>query len=217
MELSRPLAVMTPTLDGDVLHVLALADADFTSGDIHRLLDGPSIRGIHNTLGRLTEQGIVSRRPAGRANLYRLNREHLAAPHVIGLARLRDELLDRLSFQVRGWSAPPLVAALFGSGARRSHTAQSDIDVLLVRPDDGSDDAWDDHTESLSALVTAWTGNDCRTLTFTQSHVQDRGAKEPVLHDVVRDGITFHGDHQWLASAVKGERVSRGRGRRRAS
>ncbi|MCX6431393.1 MAG: hypothetical protein NTX29_00930 [Actinobacteria bacterium] len=72
MELSRPLSVITPTLDGDVLRVLALADADFTSGDIHRVLDGPSIRGIHNTLGRLTEQGIVSRRPAGRANLYRL-------------------------------------------------------------------------------------------------------------------------------------------------
>lgn len=29
---------------------LALADAEFTSGDIHRLLDGPSIRGIHDTL-----------------------------------------------------------------------------------------------------------------------------------------------------------------------
>jgi hypothetical protein len=217
MELPRPFAVITPTLDGDVLRVLALADTEFTSGDIHRLLDGPSIRGIHNTLGRLSAQGIVHRRPAGRASLYRLNREHLAAPYVIGLARLRDELLGRLGSEVRAWSIPPLVGVLFGSGARRDHTAQSDIDVLLVRPDHGSDDAWDDHTESLSALVTAWTGNDCRMLTFTQSHIEGRGANEPVLEDVVREGITFHGDLQWLASAVKGGRVARSRGRRKAS
>ena len=217
MELSRPLSVITPTLDGDVLRVLALADADFTSGDIHRVLDGPSIRGIHNTLGRLTEQGIVSRRPAGRANLYRLNREHLAAPYVIGLARLRDELLDRLRSEVRAWPAPPLVGALFGSAARRDHSSQSDIDILLVRPDDASDDIWDDLADSLSALVTACTGNDCRTLTFTQSQVQDRGANEPVLEDVVREGMAFHGDLQWLASAVKGRSAGRSPGRGKAS
>lgn len=217
MELSRPLAVITPTLDGDVLRVLALADADFTSGDIHRLLDGPSIRGIHNTLGRLTGQGIVSRRPAGRANLYRLNREHLAAPHVIGLARLRDELLDRLASEVGSWSAPPVLGVLFGSGARRDHSAESDIDLLLVRPTDAIDDAWDDQTESLSTLVTAWTGNDCRILTFTQTHVEDRGASEPVLEDVVREGIAFHGNIHWLGSAVKGRSTGRSRSRRKAS
>ena len=159
MELSRLLAVITPTIDADVLRVLALADADFTSGDIHRLLDGPSIRGIHNTLGRLTGQGIVSRRPAGRASLYGLNREHLAAPYVIGLARLRDELLKRMGSEVRSWAAPPVLGVLFGSGARRNHTAESDIDLLLVRPSDLPDDVWDDQTESLSDQVAAWTGN----------------------------------------------------------
>lgn len=217
MDLSRPFSVITSTLDGDVLRVLALADADFTSGDIHRLLDGPSIRGIHNTLGRLTEQGIVHRRPAGRANLYRFNREHLAAPYVIGLARLRDELLARLGSAVEAWPAPPMVGTIFGSGARRDHSAESDIDILLVRPSGTSDDTWDDQTDSLSALVAAWTGNDCRILTFTQSQVEDRGANEPVLEDVVREGIAFHGDIQWLASAVKGQSAGRGRGRRKAS
>lgn len=212
MELSRPLSVITPTLDGDVLRVLARADADFTSGDIHRLLDGPSIRGISNTLGRLTEQGIVIRRPAGRAYLYRLNRDHLAAPYVVGLTRLREELRDRLAAEVRGWSHPPLVGALFGSAARRDHTSQSDIDILLIRPDDVSDDNWEDDTDALSRLVTTWTGNDCRTLTFPQSQVEDRGGDEPVLQDVVREGITFHGDLQWLASAVKKQRTERGRG-----
>jgi DNA-binding transcriptional ArsR family regulator len=215
MELSRPFAVITPTLDGDVLRVLALANADFTSGDIHRLLDGPSIRGIHNTLGRLTEQGIVHRHLAGRTNIYRLNREHLAAPYVIGVARIRDELLDRLGIEVRGWSVQPLVGALFGSGARRDHTSASDIDILLVRPDVARDDVWDSQTDSLSALVTTWTGNDCRILTFTESQIMPRRAAEPVLEDIIREGVAFHGDIQWLASAVQGGHAGRGRGGRK--
>ena len=217
MELSRPLAVITPTIDADVLRVLALADADFTSGDIHRLLDGPSIRGIHNTLGRLTGQGIVSRRPAGRASLYGLNREHLAAPYVIGLARLRDELLKRMGSEVRSWAAPPVLGVLFGSGARRNHAAESDIDLLLVRPSDIPDDVWDDQTESLSDQVAAWTGNDCRILTFTESHVEERGTNEPVLVDAAHEGVAFHGDMQGLASAVKSDTIGRRRARSKAT
>ena len=212
MELSRPLAVVTASVDGDVLRVLALADADFTSGDIHRLLAGPSPRGILNTLARLTEQGIVTRRPAGRANLYRLNRQHLAAPYIIALAGLRDELLQRLAGEVRAWPEPPVLGAVFGSGARRDHSAASDLDILLVRADGADEDIWDDRAEALSAQVTAWTGNDCRLLTLTASQVQSRGAREPVLADVVREGLVFHGDMQWLAGATKGRR--RGRAQR---
>ena len=209
MELSRPLAVITPTLDGDVLRVLAQADAEFTSGDIHRLLDGPSIRGIQKTLERLTEQGIVNRRPAGRANLYLLNRQHLAAPHVIALAQQRDELLDRLSLEVSAWPSPPILGAVFGSAARRDHAASSDIDILLVRADDVEEDEWDRQTDALSSLVTAWTGNDCRTVTFTKSHISRQGIREPVLTDVAREGIAFQGDLQWLTSALKGSGSSR--------
>lgn len=211
MELSRPLAVITPTLDGDILRVLAQADAEFTTGDVHRVLNGPSIRGIQKTLERLTDQGIVSRRPAGRANLYRLNRQHLAAPHVIALAQQRDELLSRLSLEVAQWPRPPILGAMFGSGARGDHAVSSDIDVLLVRTDDGDVDEWDRHTDTLASLVTAWTGNDCRTLTFTESQICRRGPREPLLADVVREGIAFHGNVQWLVSALKGS----GRGRRK--
>lgn len=204
MELSRPLAVITPTLDGDVLRVLAQADAEFTSGDVHRLLYGPSIRGIQKTLERLTEQGIVSRRPAGRANLYRLNRQHLAAPHVIALARQRDELLDRLSLEVAKWPSRPILGALFGSGARRDHAVSSDIDILLVRADEVDEEEWDGQTDALSSLVTAWTGNDCRTLTYTESQIAGGAGREPLLADVVSEGIAFHGEVQWLATALKG-------------
>ncbi|MEX1163819.1 MAG: hypothetical protein WEB03_09580, partial [Nitriliruptor sp.] len=73
MELQRPLAVVTPTLDGDVLCVLAGADATFTGRQVARLLPSHSQKGINNVLRRLTEQGIVTMAVAGPAHLYSLN------------------------------------------------------------------------------------------------------------------------------------------------
>jgi hypothetical protein len=78
MDFSRPLGVVSPTLDGDVLTVLAAADEEFSGRRIQRLLGHSSEPGVRKAAERLVEQGVVLRRPAGRAKLYRLNRQHLA-------------------------------------------------------------------------------------------------------------------------------------------
>ncbi len=76
MDAQHPLAVVTPTLDGDVLGVLALADEAFTTGQLHRTLARFSEDGIRKALARLRKQGIVVSEPAGKAYLYRFNRDH---------------------------------------------------------------------------------------------------------------------------------------------
>ena len=38
MQLNHPLATITPTLDGDVLTLLAQHEAAFTTGQLHRVL-----------------------------------------------------------------------------------------------------------------------------------------------------------------------------------
>jgi predicted nucleotidyltransferase len=203
MELSRPFGIITPTLDGEVLQVLARGDAEFTSGDIHRVLGARSIRGVLNTLNRLTEQGIVTRRPAGRAHLYQLNRNHLAAEFVLGIASLRQSLLQRLAEEVRAWTDPPIVAALFGSGARSNHLATSDIDIFVVRADHVDADGWDALTESLAEHVTQWTGNDCRIISLTYAQAEELPRHDRLLGDIVRYGTVFHGDSAWLSSLVR--------------
>lgn len=203
MELARPFAVITPTLDGDVLAVLAGAEAEFTSGQVHRLLPGRSQPGIVKVLDRLSSQGIVTRRQAGRVNLYRLNGQHLAAPHVLALARLRQALIERVVDAITGWRFRPVYGALFGSVLGRAHRADSDIDLFLVRPDDVDEDIWDEQTEQLASQVTAWTGNDARILEMAESRVRATGAKEPVLKDIVAGGVVIAGPHDWLASAAR--------------
>ena len=96
MDFRRPLETVTPTLDGDVLAVLARADAEITGREIQRLAGHGSHQGIRNAADRLAQQGVVLRRLVGNANLYRLNRDHVAAPWIEGLASLPEQVLERL-------------------------------------------------------------------------------------------------------------------------
>jgi predicted nucleotidyltransferase len=203
MELNRPLATVTPTLDGDVLAVLAGADGPFTTGRLHRVLGRHSEEGIRKVLQRLVRQGIVRADRVGNAFAYRLNHDHLAAEHVVGLATLREKLLYRVESALASWKPRPKYAAVFGSAARGSMTVDSDIDLVLIRPDGVDEHRWALQVDTLAADVSRWTGNDARILEFTVSEVESRGRDEPVLSDVLRDGLTVAGRQTWLAGQIR--------------
>ena len=121
-----------------------------------------SVDGVRKVLLRLTEQGIVAAEPAGRAYLYRLNRDHLAAGPIEALARLREALVERLRAELASWAAPATYGALFGSAVRADMRLDSDLDLLLVRPDHAHSPVWSDQVTALSLAATRWTGNDTR-------------------------------------------------------
>ena len=202
MELNRPLATITPTLDGDVLAVLAQHDATFTTGQLHRVLNRYSEEGIRKVLLRLTRQGVVDSQRVGHAYSYRLNRQHLAADPIIQLARLPRTLLQRLEDRLNSWAFPPTYAAVFGSAARGTMTEDSDLDLLLVRADDTPIHIWDEQVADLVADVSRWTGNDTRPLEYTVSELTT-ARDELVLRDVLEDGLTVAGRRAWLSRQLR--------------
>jgi Nucleotidyltransferase domain len=199
MNFSRPLETLTPTLDGDVLAVLARADAEMTGRQIQRLTGHGSHQGIRNAADRLTQQGIVLRRPAGNANLYKLNRGHVAAPWIEGLAGLSDQVLKRLRNTIETWTQPPVLAVLFGSVATGHATPTSDLDLLIVRPagHDPDEPTWRAQISSLEEQATTWTGNDARIIEYDEQTLPGQET-EPLLKDVLRDGIELHGSLRTL-------------------
>lgn len=203
MELNRPLATITPTLDGDVLMVLARHDATFTTGQVHRILQRHSEEGIRKVLQRLTSQGIVLSERIGNAFAYQFNKEHIAAQHIVGLARLQESFLSRLEDLLASWQSPPVYAALFGSAARGQMTTSSDVDLLLVRPSASADAEWADQVDNLATTVTRWLGNDARVLEFGENEIATSGREEPVLEDILRDGLTVAGKHSWLTKQLR--------------
>lgn len=207
MELSRPLATITPTLDGDVLAVLARHDVTFTTGQLHRVLSDYSEEGIRKVLQRLSRQGIVNSDRVGNAFSYRFNRDHLAAEPIIKLADILGTFLSRLTDTLESWEIPPVYASVFGSAARGSMTADSDLDLLLVRPDDATEETWAAQVDQLVEDATRWTGNDTRTLQFTEAELIAGGREDPVLRDVLDNGLTVVGSHAWLNKQLRKPRV----------
>lgn len=203
MQLDRPLRVVGPSIDGDVLFVLARVDAEFTPPQVQSLLDEHSVDGIRKAMRRLAGQGIVTHRRAGNAVFYRLNREHLAAPAIEQLAEQKHLLLARLRERIATWTSPPRFASLFGSAAAGTMRPESDIDLLVVRDNDidVDDDAWSDQLADLEADVTSWTGNDARILELAhQEVVTGLAQNDRVLLDISAVGIPLAGPTNYLTA-----------------
>lgn len=207
MDLARPLTVVTPTVDADVLAILAGANASFTGRQVHRLIGRHSERGVRNTLQRLCAQGIVTRTRVGSADQYVLNRAHLASPYIESLANLRVELLQRVREEFAIWTLPAEYAALFGSSARGEMRVESDIDLFVVRPSsvDDENDMWQKQLSALVDNVTGWTGNDTRVLEMDANEVRKGlAAEEGVLMDIRNQGLVLIGPSRYLGRGDSG-------------
>mgnify|MGYP005613261477 FL=1 len=210
MEFARPFATVTPTLDGDVLAVLARDDVTFTTGQVHRILNRFSEEGIRKVLSRLVLQGVVYVERVGNTNAYRFNTDHLAADAIVALARLSTTFFTRLEKHIDAWDEPPAYGAVFGSAMTGSMTPNSDIDLFLVKEDAASDEVWARQLGDLARTVSRWTGNDARAIEYTVAELVE-ARNEPVVRDVVDHGLTVAGTREWLLRTVGTTRRARRR------
>lgn len=204
MQLDRPFLAVTPTVDGDVLSVLARASASFTPPQVHRVIGHRSEAGVRRALVRLTEQGIVTAERVGNAMRYELNRDHLAAAAITTIARIREMLIARLREHIRAWSVPTPYAALFGSAARGSMSPSSDIDLFVVRASsiDREHDTWTDQIHELGLVVRTWTGNDAQVLEYEEADLP-RTPPDLVVDEIMRDGIALTDPGDYLRQQLR--------------
>jgi hypothetical protein len=196
MNVSRAYSAVAPTVEGDVLVVLAGTTQPLTGRRIARLARRGSVAAVAKALDRLVRQGLVLRQEAPPASLYSLNREHVAARTVETLALIRTELLDRLRDELSAWKIPPVHASLFGSAARQDGDLDSDIDVFVIRPSgvDDDDTTWGEQLHDIGDAVLAWTGNRAGIVDFAEQDVgRMREENPPVLQELRRDGIDLAG------------------------
>ncbi|HET6449208.1 MAG TPA: nucleotidyltransferase domain-containing protein [Conexibacter sp.] len=196
MDVSAPHAAICPTLDSSVLTVLAGTTKPLTGREVARLVGRRSHRGVLDVLNRLADHGLVDREQAGRALLFTLNRDHLAAPAVRVLAGMRAELLERLKSAVSQWSVAPVHCSLFGSAARGDGTTESDIDLFFVRPDRVSEDdqTWLEQRDTLARQVQRWTGNHAGIVEVSQGALASLVERQPpIVGELRRDAVVLYG------------------------
>jgi hypothetical protein len=207
IDFGRPFTCVTPTLDGDVLRVLTRTRRPLSLGQIHELVGAHSLNGIRRVVFRLVETGVVVRASAGRQSVYQLNRNHVAAQWIEGLATLREQVWARLREHLDGWDESPAAAAAFGSAARGEATDTSDLDLCVVRRDGlpADNETWVAQLSSLPALATRWTGNDARVVEFGEQELLAAG---PLLDDLARDAVLIAGPADYFARALQRRSVA---------
>jgi predicted nucleotidyltransferase len=196
MDVAHPYTAIGPTLDSEVLSVLAGTVRPLTGREVARLTGRSSHSGVLEVLNRLVEHGLVDRQEAGRALLYSLNREHLAAPAVDVLAGMRAELLNRIRHAIQAWEIVPVSVSLFGSTARGDGSTSSDVDLFVVRPRDVAEEdaAWQAQVDDLATQVERWTGNHAGIAEVGEAEIgQLRKEEPPIVAELRSDAIALAG------------------------
>lgn len=195
MDVSRPYTAVCPTLDGDVLRVLAGTELGLTGREVAAMAGKPSHKGVLNSLHRLTAHGLVKRVPLNRAYLFTLNRDHIAADAVTLLMGLRTKLFALIEEAIGSWGISPVHASVFGSTARGDGGLDSDIDVLIVRPPGvAGDERWEAQVDALREQIEAWTGNQANIVERSEIQLAELIEEQrPVVAELRSDAILVAG------------------------
>jgi predicted nucleotidyltransferase len=191
----HPVQAVIPGVQGRVLAVLAETTAELNLRTLARLA-GVSVAQASRVMPRLVDLGLVERREVPPSSQFRLIRENVATQTIIDLARSRDTALSQIGAAAAALALPPLSIIVFGSFARGEATEQSDLDAVVVRPDevDEDDDVWATAVERWRSEVRAITGNSVEVLEVSRDEVRSRLAgKTKLWRDIVRDGVAVHG------------------------
>lgn len=159
MDYSRPVEALIPGVQGRILGVLARAGAPLNLRTIARLA-GISPGQASRVLPRLVELGIVQRTEAPPSALFDLPKQNFAAELVRDLADAHGALLREIQRSAPKLRPTPASVVLFGSAATGEARTDSDIDVLVVRPLDATDDdAWTTAVTRWAAHIREFSGN----------------------------------------------------------
>jgi predicted nucleotidyltransferase len=195
MDLSNPLRTVAPGVEGDVMAALLRSHVRLTGARVAALSQRGETQ-VRQVLRRLEYHGLVDVERHGQSYTYLMNREHVLISGLEALQGAMPTVEDRVTSLVSGWASPPASLVLFGSAARRDGGDDSDIDLLLVRPDDidADDQTWAEQRHDLAQSVERWTGNRAQVVELSNSElIKARRRKEPLMEELQADGVVLAG------------------------
>lgn len=193
--MASPYQGLFPTVDSDVLTVLAQSTKPRTGREVAKLAER-SQDATQKVLDRFVRHGLVLQKDAGRARVYTLNWDHVAAEPIAELADLRGRLFRRLQEAFQLWHPAPLHVSIFGSAARGDGDINSDIDIFVVRPAeiDEDDGDWRGQIDALADAVFEWTGNHAGIAEIDEGELARLWRDQPAILDSLRtDALDVYG------------------------
>jgi predicted nucleotidyltransferase len=190
VDFHRPVEAVIPDAQGRILGVLARTSEELTLTSLADL-SGVSLAHVARIVPRLVELGLVERREVPPAVLVRLVPEHLAARALLALTDVRHALLLELRESARALDPVPTNVTLFGSFARGDDDTESDIDVVVVRPDGTTDDdaAWTDSMRRWEMHARRVSGNAVNRIEVSEKEIPPlMRSRRPLWQAIRREG-----------------------------
>ena len=182
MDLSNPGADLLGPTRARVLLALARVNEPVSGREVARLADGLAPSSTHRELQALVAIGLIIARPSSHATAYAVNRAHLLWPTVAEILAGTARVEQRIRQLVLAAFGDDVSCALFGSVARGDSTPRSDIDVLIVTPDDAEADAVGDALDQIRDDLALFTGNTPQLVTTTRSQLRSMvAAGDPLI------------------------------------
>ena len=200
MDLTNPLRAICPGVEGDVLAVLLGTHAPLTGARVAALAERSETQ-VREVLRLLEHDGLVDADRHGQSYSYALNRKHVLVPGLEQLHRAMPTVEAAVQKLVSAWAVAPAALLLFGSAARRDGDAASDVDLLLVRPDDhdADDETWAAQRHELARVVERLTGNAVQIVELSSAELAKAVRRnEPLIAQLRADGVGLAGDRSVL-------------------
>jgi predicted nucleotidyltransferase len=195
MDFARPIQALIPGAQGRILAVLAETSAELNLRTLARL-SGVSLAQVSRVMPALVDLGVVERREVPPSALFRLVPDHVAARALLQLTRARTTVLEEVGRSAATLDPAPLAVVVYGSFARGDSSRDSDIDVVVVRPDGitDDDDPWHDQLEAWRRQAVRLTGNPVELLVVDLDAAQRQlRGRRPLWAAIRREGIVVHG------------------------
>lgn len=195
MDYRNPIEAVIPGAQGRVLGALVRTGGELNLRTIARVA-GVSVAQASRVLPELVSLGIIERREVPPSSLFRLVPEHVATRALVALSNTRRDLMAEIDRAAAFVEPPPASVVAFGSFARGDGTAESDIDLVVVRPrdTDEDDERWLATLEAWRNQISRAAGNDVELLEVGENDLAGklRGSAQ-VWRDIRRDGQLLHG------------------------
>jgi predicted nucleotidyltransferase len=127
-------ALFTSTQQRVLAILFGQPDRSFYSAELIRMAAAGS-GAVQRELARLEESGLVTTRRIGSQKHYQANRESPLFEELRSIVEKTVGLAEPLREALRPFADRVIAAFVYGSVARRSDTARSDIDLLIVSDD----------------------------------------------------------------------------------
>ncbi len=191
MDYLSPIEALFPGVGAAVLAVLSETEEPLTIRQVAERA-GATHPQVASHLERFEALGVVSRRVVGRSHLVTLT-DSAASELVRSLSHLRDAVLDRMRATADAIEPPAQSIIVFGSFARGTATAESDVDIAVVAPPGRADDeAWLASLSSWLDRVSEFAGNPVAEIVVADQELAER-VSEPLWEEIRREGIVASG------------------------